>query len=90
MGKLMDNLTESSSLPFACLKFIQIPVKDIGLLVLSIISFQTEEGLELWCKCKAHGKKKSILCKYQLLLCPSDHGQLSTTANTFFFFFLVR
>lgn len=83
MEKPTDNLTQSSSLPFPHLKFIQIPVKDIGLLVLSIISFQIQGDPELLYKCKAYGKK-SILCNYQLLLCPSDHYQLFVSAKTFF------
>lgn len=52
MAKLTDNLTQSSALPFA-----QIPVKDIGLLFLSIISLQTQGDLELLYKCKAYSKK---------------------------------
>lgn len=57
MEKSTDNLTQSSFLPFANLKFIGIPAKDIGLLVPSIISFQTKGDLELLYKCKAYGEK---------------------------------
>ena len=34
--------------------------------------------------------KNFILCKYQLLLCPSDHYQLSASAKTFFWLDEIR
>lgn len=88
MEKLMDDLIQSSSLPFAWLKFIQIHVKVIGLLVLSIISFQTQGNIELSHKYKAYGEKFNFR-KYQLLFSPSDHHQPSATAETFFFFVVI-
>lgn len=82
MEKLIDGCTQSSSLSFAWLKLIQIRVKVIGLLVLSIISFQTQGDIELLHKYKAYGEKIHF-GKYQLLFCPSDHYQLSASAETF-------
>lgn len=55
MEKLTDDFTQSSFLPFAWLRFIQIHVKVTGLSVLPIISFQTQGDMELLHKYKIHG-----------------------------------